>query len=196
MDNNSEFTLHDMPIKERTSMEYYKVWNAKNFGRVFQFIDEPTNTFILSAEKNNNELSLTYVHPKYLTTWAWDEPGVGEHHNPNVRITGTHMGKEIDDYANIATGNHENKDLPIIPEFRNTFRHIQVMLGYGRIFNILQSEQGSKINLNYTPNISVGVHVGNSFISYQPYEQGEQVWYSGFNSGVGLQGKSFTIGNK
>ncbi len=196
LDNGTDFTIHDTPIKERTSMEYYKVWNAKNFGRVFQFIDEPTNTFVLTAQKNKNEYILTYVHPKYLISWAWDEPGVGEHHNPLVRISGTHQGQEVDDYTNLATGNSENRNLPIFPEFRNTYRHIQLMVGYGRVFNILESNKGNKINLNYTPNISVGVHVGKSFVSYAPFENDQQTWYSGFDSKNTIQGHSLTLGNK
>ncbi len=58
------------PIRERTSFKYYKVWEKGLSWEILKFIDEPTNTFVLTYEKGKSEFSLTYFHPKYLIVWA------------------------------------------------------------------------------------------------------------------------------
>jgi len=192
---DSDFTLHDTPIKARTSDRYFEVWKAKRFQDIFRFIDEPTNTFILSFEKNKNAFSFTYFHPKYLITWLWDEPGTGEYHNPRVRITGNYQGNPLDEYINLAE-NYQNEEVPAFPVFRNTKRQVQLSLGYGRVITLFDPKKGSKIKLDYTPNLAGGVHIGDSNLTYTPFVDGQKQWIEQVGGKLTYQGFSLSLNNR
>lgn len=58
-------TIKDFEFEERTSSEFYNPANWKEFQDAFRWIDEPTNTFRISLEKNNNEFFVSIYHPKF-----------------------------------------------------------------------------------------------------------------------------------
>jgi len=135
--NSSHYQVEvkDYEWAERGSRSYF---NPAYWGKghnPLQFIDEPSNTFTLSIEKNGNEFFLTSFHPKYL-----------QKDNQTKVATGTIDGQAVNGPVAI----------PIV-ENRNTYRQITLEAGYGHRFKLLDSKVG---NLTYVPSVSAGVMIG------------------------------------
>jgi hypothetical protein len=128
--------IKDYEWAERGSRSYFnpKYWGEE--GRnPFQFIDEPSNTFTLSIEKDGHEFFLTSFHPKYLQAQGQVKP-----------MAGTIDGQQV------------NGVLPVpFVENRNTYRQITLEAGYGHRFKLVDSRYG---NLTYVPSVSAGVMIG------------------------------------
>jgi hypothetical protein len=61
--------IENVTIYQRTSYEYYKVWEAGSFRKALKFIDEPTNKIFLELEKEGKfAAGIMYFHPKFLIT--------------------------------------------------------------------------------------------------------------------------------
>src|SRR6478735_1285307 len=72
---DSDFTMKNVKFVQRPSMSYYKVWdiNGEDHSNPFQFVDEPTNQFILEAKKGRKlVLGARVVHPKMVIRSAYD----------------------------------------------------------------------------------------------------------------------------
>ena len=136
--NSSHYQVEikDYEWAERGSRSYFnpKYWGEE--GRnPFQFIDEPSNTFTLSIEKDGHEFFLTSFHPKYL-----------QKDNQTKVATGTIDGQAVN--GPIA--------VPIV-ENRNTYRQITLEAGYGHRFKLVDTRYG---NLTYVPSVSAGIMIG------------------------------------
>lgn len=141
--------IKDYKWAERGSREFF-TWETLTApgNNPSQFIDEPSNTFVISLEKNGHEFFLSAFHPKFLQQ------------NQTAQMTGT-----IDGHAAIP-------NQPINTEFygythtpgeskivrnQNTHKQMTFELGYGHRFNIVKSKYG---NITYVPSIGLGVMVG------------------------------------
>jgi len=94
-----DVTIKGVEFLQRNSMEYYKFWEAEKLGNVFQFIDEPTNQTIITAEKTDLVVGIKAYHPKTLISLGGDgKPNL----NTNVHMQGTVEGKPVDANVNLA----------------------------------------------------------------------------------------------
>jgi hypothetical protein len=128
--------IKDYEWAERGSRSYFnpKYWGDE--GRnPFQFLDEPSNTFTVSIEKDGNEFFLSSFHPKYLQAEGQVK-----------QITGTIDGRPV----------NGSMEVPFV-ENRNTYRQLTFEAGYGHRFKLLDSKIG---NLTYVPSVSAGIMIG------------------------------------
>ena len=136
--NSSRYQVEvkDYEWAERGSRSYFNPAYWGEEGRnPFQFIDEPSNTFTVSIEKNGNEFFLTSFHPKYLQKDGQVKTMVGT-------VDGVAVNGPL--------------AVPIV-ENRNTYRQITLEGGYGHRFKLLDSRHG---NLTYVPSVSAGIMIG------------------------------------
>jgi hypothetical protein len=156
---NSTMTFHssrynieikDYEWSERGSRDFFNPnqW-FKDGHNPAQMIDEPTNTFTLSIEKNGNEFYLSAFHPKFLQS-----------ENEVKHITGTIDGVAVNGVLPINQP-YENRQLrpgesKII---RNQFTYGQMIFeaGYAHRFVLIRSRLG---NITYIPKVGVGVQIG------------------------------------
>ncbi len=174
--------IKDMEWKERTSAEFYnpKNWGAPN--NPFQWIDEPTNTFVISATKGKNEFMVSAFHPKYLLN-----PGQEKH------VTGTVDGVAIDGVQPLAEpfdGYNRQPGELYMSDIRNTHMQMDFQVGYGREFEIFKTPKNS--SLVYRPAVYAGVMMGKTYSAYEHTQ-----WnHTGYEDKVRVHGVTAAIGNK
>jgi hypothetical protein len=152
---SSRYTVKvkDYEWVERSSREFYlpSTWK-KEGNNPFQWIDEPSNTFVISMEKDGHEFFLSAFHPKFL------------HSNDQVKeMKGIIDGVEVDGWQNVYRPFDGYNQKPGEMELaRNENTHFQMTfeLGYGYRFKILDSKIG---NITYVPSIALGVMFGGNF---------------------------------
>jgi hypothetical protein len=139
--------IKDVVMHERTSAHHYNPGSWAHIDEAGQWIDEPTNTFTFSLEKNKNIFYLTIFHPKYLKSLVYSTTEVnGE---PQYTVSGI---QESDDFS-----------VPI-PEGQkmlylgNTHMNLIWQVGYGRQFVIFDTKAAGK--LSYTVKGDVGINFG------------------------------------
>lgn len=139
-------------LRERHTMHMYKIWEDEN---PFQFIDEPSNSFLLSAEnvKRRYSVNLLVQHPKLLIT--------GEGLNTDVHVNGTIEGQPFESY---------HYDLnSLYSGYKVTANHYTAFLGIEKIIPVVSGKLGA---LTYQPGLYAGIHLGYSSGIYkgQSYE--------------------------
>lgn len=154
---NADVTIKGVEWKERTSAAYYNPAEWKTFQNAFQWIDEPTNTFVLSASKGKNEFIFSAFHPKYLT------------HSDQVReIKGTIDGIAVDGpmplHGTLVDGERQPGSL-YVAGIRNTHMQMDFQLGYGREFELFRTPKNT--SMVYRPAIYAGVMMGKTVGSYE-----------------------------
>ncbi len=177
---NSNVTFHsskynieikDYEWAERGSREFFNPNNWFKDGKnPAQIIDEPTNTFTLSIEKNGDEFYLSAFHPKFLQA-----------DNQIKQITGTIDGVPV------------NGVLPVRGEsriIRNQFTYGQMIFeaGYSHRFVLIRSRLG---NITYIPKVGVGVQIGKNLSTiakpgqwWDAEDSHDQFRYQGFGASV------------
>ena len=143
-----ELQVKDVKMLERTSANHYDPKNWFNGeSKPFQWIDEPTNTFTLSFEKNKNVIYVTAFHPKYLKSLRYSNQVID--------------GKEVKVFEDMV---HTRDFSTPLPEgysevyIGNTHRNMVWQVGYGREITLLQGAKGSELRL--TPRVDVGIATG------------------------------------
>ncbi len=177
--NSSRYQVlvKDYQWDERHSRQYYlpATW-AREGNNPFQWIDEPTNTFVISMEKDNNEIFVSLFHPKYLQN------------NDQINyMTGTIDGVEVDGYKSVQEpfpGWVNNiGDMRLIRN-ENTHLQMEFAVGYGRKIDIFKSD--SIGNFTLTPGISIALMTGRTFVVIA--KPGTWWQYEDYTDKYGVQG--------
>jgi hypothetical protein len=169
--------VKDVEMHERTSNSYYNPANWTELQNAAQWIDEPTNTFTFSLEKNKNVFYLSVFHPKYLKSVVYST-------------------KEVDGVAEYAVSPIEESDdfSQAIPEgnsmlyLGNTHYNMIWQVGYGRQFVIFDTKKVGK--LSYTIKGDIGINTGKARsvhiipgVAWDDYIDKARV--QGFNASIG-----------
>lgn len=144
--------IQDYSWTERSSREFFTPSTWKEEGNnPFQMIDEPTNTFTFSLEKNGNEFFLSAFHPKFLQN------------DQTRQVSGTIDGVEVNGVQPINKPFDGYDQVPGEMELvrnQNTHQEMIFEVGYGHRFKLLEGRLGSLV---YTPSVGVGVTVGANY---------------------------------
>jgi hypothetical protein len=141
--------VKDYKWAERGSREFF-TWDTMTApgNNPAQIIDEPTNTFVVSLEKDGHEFFLSAFHPKFLQ------------HNQVVEMSGTIDGHQVIPAQPLNTEFYGYTHTPgesKIVRNQNTHKQMIFEVGYGHRFNLLDTKFGK---LTYVPAVGVGVTVG------------------------------------
>jgi|GEM_PF-2088005 len=176
--------IKDFEWAERGSRDFFNPNNwFKNGTNPAQMIDEPSNTFTVSIEKDGNEFYLSAFHPKFF-----QKP------NQVKQMTGTIDGVPVNTVQ--AVDPLPRPDAPAIgesPLIRNEFTYGQMLyeVGYGHRFTVLRSKIG---NITYIPHVGVGVMFGSNLsVMTKP-----GAWYEYEEKRVplALNGYGASVGNR
>jgi hypothetical protein len=142
-----DVVIKDVKMHERTSGEHYNPATWENFRDSYGWIDEPTNTFMLSLEKDKNIFYLTVFHPKYFKGFLYtttEEDGNSHYDFQSI------PGKDVLETP-IPTGSS-------LLYFANTYHDVIWQLGYGRQFTFFDTKRAGK--LSYTIKGDIGINTG------------------------------------
>ena len=139
--------VKDVEMHERTSNSYYNPANWTELQNAAQWIDEPTNTFTFSLEKNKNTFYLSVFHPKYLKSVVYSTKEV----NGAPVYTVSPIGESDNFSQTIPEGNN-------MLYLGNTHYNMIWQVGYGRQFVIFDTKKAGK--LSYTVKGDVGINTG------------------------------------
>jgi hypothetical protein len=177
-------TIKNFSFQERTSSDFYNPKNWQQPMDAFRWIDEPTNSFTFSAEKNNNEFSLTAFHPKFLK-----QP------YETKQVTGTVDGIAVDKVMPINEEFDGYNDKPgemHLTRFESTHMQMDWQLGYGRNITLVDGKKYGK--LVYTPSIYAGLTSGKH---YDVYVKPGAYWdFDDAEDKMKIQGANIAVGNK
>lgn len=159
---------------ERGSREFfqYAKWTEQG-NNPLKMIDEPSNTFVLSIEKNGHEIFLSVFHPKFLQ-------------NPEqiVYMKGLIDGVEVDGIYNINRPFDGYNQFPGEMEIvrnENTRREMLFEIGYGYRLKLIDAKIG---NITYVPCMGLGLSCGQNLIvvvkeedwwNYDKYKQKPEI---------------------
>jgi len=169
---------------ERSSREFFSPETWKKEGNnPFQILDEPTNTFVLSIEKDGHEFFLSAFHPKFL-----QQGGQVKH------IIGNIDGVDVDEVAPVNRpfdGYNQSPGESELVRNQNTYREMIFEIGYGHRFKLLDSKFGK---IDYVPSLTMGVVVGQNFSVMIAKDQ----WWDFEDSldDYGIQGVGGSIKNR
>ena len=176
--------IKDYQWTERGSREFfqYKKWTEQG-NNPLQMIDEPSNTFVLSIEKNSHEFFLSVFHPKFLQ-------------NPEqiVYMKGTIDGVEVDGIYNINRPFDGYNQFPGEMELvrnENTHREMLFEIGYGYRFKLLDDKIG---NITYVPSIGLGLSCGKNLVVV--IEENEWWEFDNYKQKTEVQGFGGSITNR
>jgi hypothetical protein len=176
--------IKDYEWAERSSREFFEpqTW-AKEGNNPFQMIDEPTNTFTLSLEKNGNEFFISAFHPKFLQ--APDQIKQMKGTIDGVAVDGIYdVNKPFDGYDQ-TPGESE------LVTNRNTHKQMTFEVGYGHRFTLIKGKFG---NISFIPSIGLGVMVGEN-VSVMIAK--DQWWeFDEVQDNYGIQGYGGSITNR
>jgi hypothetical protein len=176
--------IKDYEWAERSSREFFSPATWKEEGNnPFQMIDEPSNTFTVSLEKNGHEFFISAFHPKFLQ--AADQVKY---------MKGTIDGVEVDGYAPVNKpfdGYNQEPGESELVRNQNTHKQMTFEIGYGHRFKLLDSKVGS---ISWVPSLGLGVMVGENYSVMIK----EDAWWD-FEEGkdpYGVQGIGGSITNR
>lgn len=176
--------IKDYSWAERSSREFFnpKTWKEEG-NNPAQILDEPTNTFTASIEKNGNEFFIQAFHPKFLQ--ASDQVKYMQGTIDDTWVEGfCPVNKPFDGY------DQEPGESELV---RNENTHLQMTfeVGYGHRFNLAKGKYGS---ITYVPSIAVGIMVGQNFtVMIKPDEWWE---FDDYIDPYGIQGFGGSITNR
>jgi hypothetical protein len=154
--------IKDFSWQERTSGTYYDPKNWKEFQDGFRWIDEPSNKFIFTAEKNNNVLYLTIFHPKFL-----------KEKYQVKQVTGMVDGIATDQVMMIEEKFDDYNRQPgemYLASFANSHKQMTWQIGYGRQFHLYKSPN-EKFDVRWTPHVHAGLMSGRHYSSYSKKDE-------------------------
>lgn len=155
--------IKDFEIDERTSAGFYNPTNWEKFGDAFRWIDEPTNHFIITAEKNNHSIILSIFHPKFL-----------KKQYQNKHVIGTVDGVAVDDLIDINEefdGYNNQVGEMYLVRFENTHMQMAWSVGYGYDIKLFNSEKAGALSIR--PTVYIGAMTGQN---YSVYVQEGEYW--------------------
>jgi len=179
-----DIQVKDYQWAERGSREFFTLEEWKKPGsNPAQMIDEPTNTFTVSLEKNGHEFFLSAFHPKFLQA-----------ENQVKYMKGKIDGTDVDGYAPVNRpfdGYNQLAGESEIVRNQNTHKQMTFELGYGYRFKLLDSKFGS---ISYVPSIGAGVMVGENL----SVEIKQNAWwdFNDYKESFGVQGFGGSITNR
>jgi hypothetical protein len=145
--------IKDYEWAERGSRDFFNPNTWKEPGNhPFQWIDEPSNTFTLSLEKDGHEFFLSAFHPKFLQA-----------KNQVKHISGTIDGVAVNEVAPINRpfdGYNQDPGESEIVRNQNTHKQMSFELGYGHRFKLFDGKLGS---IDYVPSLGLGVMTGANY---------------------------------
>ncbi len=176
--------IKDYQWIERGSREFfsYRKWTEQG-NNPLQMIDEPSNTFVLSIEKNSHELFLSVFHPKFLQ-------------NPDqiVYMQGTVDGLEVDGDYNINRpfdGYNQSPGEMELVRNENTKSEILLEIGYGYSFKLIDDKIG---NIAYVTSMGLGLSFGQNLVVV--VKEGDWWNYDRFKQKPEIQGFGGSITNR
>ena len=174
--------IHDFEFQERTSAGYYNPGNWESVQDAFRWIDEPTNSFVLTAEKNGHSIILSIFHPKFLKKT-----------HQNAHVVGTIDGVAVDDFIDINEDFDGYNNVPgemYLVRFENTHLQMEYSLGYGYELKIIDSEKYGTLSVR--PEIFLGVMTGGNLTVYT--RPGEYWIYDDHKQPLEVQGIMYSGG--
>jgi hypothetical protein len=179
-----QVSIQDYEWAERGSRDFFlpETWR-KEGNNPFQVLDEPTNTFTVSIEKDGTEFFLSAFHPKYL-----------QKEGQIKQMTGTIDGVTIDRMQAVNTPFYGYVHTPgesKIVQNRCTHRQMEFTVGAGKRFTLADGKAGSLV---YTPSIATGVMTG-PCVS-QVVKQGEWWEFEGNTDRMRVQGFGGNVTNR
>ena len=176
--------IKDYQWLERGSREFFQYvkWTEKG-NNPLQMIDEPSNTFILSIERNSHEFFLSIFHPKFLQ-------------NPEqiVYMKGTIDGLEVDGVYTINRPFDGYNQLPGEMELvrnENTNKEILFEIGYSHRFKLLDAKI---CNITYVPSMGLGLSYGQNLVVV--VKEGDWWNYDKYKQKAKIQGFGGSITNR
>ena len=169
---------------ERSSRDFFlpSTWD-KPGNSPLQVLDEPSNTYTFSIEKNGNEFFLSLFHPKFT-----------QGNDQIVQMKGTIDGANVDktDYINKPfDGYDKNIGESEIVLNQNTYREYNPEIGYGKRINLLKTKYGS---VDYIPSVSGGVMMGGNLS--RDVQKGKWFDFDSYQAPYEVQGYGGTIRNR
>ncbi|MBU6155226.1 MAG: hypothetical protein KGP28_13060 [Bdellovibrionales bacterium] len=176
--------IKDYEWAERGSREFFtpREW-AKPASNPLQMLDEPTNTFTVSLEKDGHEFYLSAFHPKFF-----QEPGQVKH------MAGTIDGVAVDQVQAVSEPFHGYTFRPGESKLvRNEFTYGQMIFeaGYGHRFTLIRSKIGS---ITYIPQVGVGLMTGRNLSVM--VKAGEWWEFDESKTALGVNGFGASAGNR
>ena len=174
--------IHDFEFQERTSAGFYNPANWEQFQDAFRWIDEPTNSFILTAEKNGHSIILSVFHPKYL-----------KQENQNANVVGTIDGVDVDGFIDLNEKFDGYNNIPgemYLVRFQNTHLQMEYSIGYGYDLKIIDSEKYGSLSLR--PEVFLGIMTGGNLTVYN--KPGKYWEYDHFKQPLEVQGIMYSGG--
>jgi hypothetical protein len=142
-----DVVVRDIEMYERTSAHHY---NPAHWGQVknsLKWIDEPTNTFTVSLEREKDVFYLTIFHPKYLKSILYKKTMVDgeERFEFSETFESTSFSQPIPEgYGMIYLG--------------NTHMNLITQVGYGRKIKLVDAPSFGRVTL--IPRVDIGVNTG------------------------------------
>ena len=174
--------IRDFEFEERTSAGFYNPANWKSWMDAFRWIDEPTNHFILTAEKNGHSIILSVFHPKFL-----------KKSYQTKFVSGLVDGVSVNQFMEINEpfdGYNNQAGEMYLVRFENTHMQMAWQLGYGYEIKLL--DRPGYGALSVTPAILVGVMSGEHYDVY--LQEGEYWNYDDHKDQHQIQGGIISTG--
>jgi hypothetical protein len=173
--------VKDVEMHERTSAHYYYPNRWDGIENAVKWIDEPTNTFMLSFEKGKDNFYLTIFHPKYLKSVIYKQDD-----NGNVKF------KEGMEDNRLNQPRPEGYNMLYI---QNTHANMVWQIGYGRQITIFDSRKAGK--LSYIPKADIGINTGGvRSVHIQRNENSNGYDMQDVTEGSGITGINASIGHR
>ncbi|MCO4794774.1 MAG: hypothetical protein KC493_13730 [Bacteriovoracaceae bacterium] len=174
--------VRDFEFRERTSAGYYNPANWEQFQDAFRWIDEPTNSFILSVEKKGHSIILSIFHPKFL-----------KENNQIKHVTGTVDGVDVDDFMAIDEefdGYNNQPGEMYLVRFENTHLQMEWSLGYGYDLKLIDSDKFGTLSVR--PEVFLGMMTGGNLTVYT--KEGTYWDYEDYKQPMEVQGVMYSAG--
>lgn len=168
--------VKDVEMHERTSGDHYDPRTWEHLQDAARWIDEPTNTFTFSIEKNKNIIYITVFHPKFLKSLTYHKTDTGYEFNE--------VPEETTDFSSPIP---EGSSLMYLG---NTHRNMNWQIGYGRQFVIFENKKAGK--LTYTIKGDVGISTGQArSVQIVPGEK-----WDDYQDDHKIQGYNYSLGQR
>lgn len=166
--------IKGVQFQDRPRGYHYNPANWKSLKDATGWIDEPTNTMILSFEKGKNNFYLTVFHPKYCRSLYYKKDQEGDY---NFEQAPGENG-----YGNPIPAGKDGLWI------QNSHLNLQVQVGYGRQLTLFASKKYGRIT--YIPKVDVGLNYSKArtinYVEGQPWElYNHTSEINGFNASVG-----------
>lgn len=188
-----DITVKDFIFDERQSSSFYNPKNWESSQDALRWIDEPTNTFTLVLENNNNQFFIRAFHPKFVK----ENRLYAKHPDQKFQVDGTIRGDNVNQYINLDPTYDEyyanDQSQVNLINLQNTHRQFEFALGYGKKINLLDMNKMGKISI--TPDIALGIMIGQTRAGFR---DDKEYWaeYKSFEDKLSFHGLSVSTSNK